>query len=152
MTENDENCIFPFIYKEKSYHSCTKFGYDQFWCSTDVNNTNPNYSQGKWGLCKKTCPTGIIGDANNIQMISLCILLIVPIFFSDVLTFPIEAFEYCFNYQSRFSYTVFFILLTPVFWLFEFLTIRDDYEPTGLRQRIKVINMILEPKINCIAF
>ena len=66
-------------------------------------------------------------------------VLIIPIFFPDVPAFPTAAYEYCFNYQSRFSYTVFFILLTPVFWLFEFLTIRDDYEPTGLKQKIKVL-------------
>ena len=60
FTDNDEICIFPFIYKEKSYHSCTKVGYDRFWCSTDLNKTNPNYSQGNWGVCKNTCPTGLI--------------------------------------------------------------------------------------------
>ena len=65
-------------------------------------------------------------------------MLISFIFFPDVQVFPRAAYEYCFDYESRFYYTIIFVLLTPLFWLFEFLTIRDEYEPTGLRQLVKV--------------
>ena len=42
----------------------------------------------------------------------------------------------CFDYEQRFYYTIFFVLLPPLFWLFEFLTL--TWEPTGLRKQIKV--------------
>ena len=42
----------------------------------------------------------------------------------------------CFDYEQRFYYTIFFVLLSPLFWLFEFLTL--TWEPTGLRKQIKV--------------
>ena len=45
----------------------------------------------------------------------------------------------CFSYESRRNYTLFFVILTPFFWLFEFLTLRDEYEPTGLKEKLKVI-------------
>ena len=58
---------------------------------------------------------------------------------SDSHYIPREAYGDCFSYESRFNYTIFFLILTPFFWLFEFLTLRDDHEPTGLRKKLKVI-------------
>eukprot|EP00794_Sanderia_malayensis_P005465 gene5465-6148_t len=44
---NGDCCVFPFIYKKKTYHSCTKDGLKTYWCST-----TSNYDKDKrWGQC-----------------------------------------------------------------------------------------------------
>lgn len=39
-------CSFPFIYKGKTFHNCTKFGHDKHWCSIDAGY------KGRWGHCE----------------------------------------------------------------------------------------------------
>ena len=54
---------------------------------------------------------------------------------------PLEAFGACLDSKSKFYYTIAFLLLPLIFYLTEFLTLRDEYEPTGLRQSIRVSYM-----------
>lgn len=51
---------------------------------------------------------------------------------------PLKAFAACLDSRSQFFYTIAFLLLPLIFYLTEFLTLRTDYEPTGLRRRILV--------------
>lgn len=50
----------------------------------------------------------------------------------------LEAYAACLNAQSKFSYTIVFLILPLVFYLTEFLTLRSEYEPTGLRKALAV--------------
>ena len=50
----------------------------------------------------------------------------------------LEAFASCLNSEAKFNYTIAFLLLPLAFYLTEFLMLRPEYEPTGLRQRIIV--------------
>ena len=53
--------------------------------------------------------------------------------------FPeLKAFAVCLNSESKFFYTITFLLLVNVFYLFEFLLLESKYEPTGLRKKIVV--------------
>ena len=45
QTSNKGCCVFPFTYKGKTYHSCTKIGHHSPWCSLSAN-----YDK-KWGHC-----------------------------------------------------------------------------------------------------
>ena len=54
----------------------------------------------------------------------------------------LQAFSSCLNSESKFNYTIAFLLLTVIFYLLEFLTLRPEYEPTGIRQRIIVSTTI----------
>lgn len=54
--------------------------------------------------------------------------------------YPLEAFAACLNSESKFFYTIVFLLLSLVFYLTEFLTLESEYEPTGLRKKISVSN------------
>ena len=58
--------------------------------------------------------------------------------------FPLEAYAACLSEESQFYYTIVFLLFPLVFYLTEFLTLRTEYEPTGLRQRIS--NILTELK------
>ena len=53
--------------------------------------------------------------------------------------YPLEAYAACLSEESQFYYTIVFLLFPLLFYLTEFLTLRSEYEPTGLRQRIKGI-------------
>ena len=53
--------------------------------------------------------------------------------------YPLEAYAACLSEESQFWYTIVFLLFPLLFYLTEFLTLRNEYEPTGLRQRIKDI-------------
>ena len=52
-----KRCIFPFIFKNKMYNSCTRDGdpNNKPWCSVKVDNTN-THIQGNWGHCNEFCP------------------------------------------------------------------------------------------------
>ena len=50
----------------------------------------------------------------------------------------LRAYATCLNAESKFFYTIAFLLIPLIFYTTEFLTLRDEYEPTGLRQRIQV--------------
>ena len=50
-------CIFPFIFKNKTYTSCTKekSKTDEFWCATYVNDTSHFQDDHNWAKCKDFC-------------------------------------------------------------------------------------------------
>ena len=61
-------CVFPFIYKNKTYNSCTKEGSksDEFWCATYVDDTghcpeNDYY----WAKCEDFCVSENISNASE---------------------------------------------------------------------------------------
>ena len=56
--------------------------------------------------------------------------------------YDLQAYSECLSYQSQFFYTIAFLLLPVIFYLTEFLTLRPEYEVTGLRKRIIVSNCI----------
>lgn len=60
----------------------------------------------------------------------------------------LKAFAACLSSESQFFYTIAFLLLPLVFYLTEFLTLRPEYEPTGLRQRIIVSILLYDPGFN----
>ena len=45
-TKDDELCVFPFKYKGFTYHGCTDYAHDEFWCALDSV-----YVKGRWGNC-----------------------------------------------------------------------------------------------------
>ena len=51
--------------------------------------------------------------------------------------YPLEAYAACLSEESQFWYTIVFLLFPLIFYMTEFLTLRNEYESTGLRQRIK---------------
>ena len=53
--------------------------------------------------------------------------------------YPLEAYAACLSEESQFWYTIVFLLFPLMFYMTEFLTLRNEYEPTGLRQKIKDI-------------
>ena len=54
LTEEGENCVFPFIYSDKTFTSCTMEGSDYPWCATEVD-PNMEYIEDKYGLCSEDC-------------------------------------------------------------------------------------------------
>ena len=58
----------------------------------------------------------------------------------------LQAFASCLNSEAKFNYTIAFLLLPLVFYLTEFLMLRPEYEPTGLRQRIIVSTISIREK------
>ena len=57
--------------------------------------------------------------------------------------YKLEAFAVCLDSESKFYYTIGFLLLSLVFYLTEFLVLGSKYEPTGLRIKISVSNMLI---------
>jgi hypothetical protein len=53
----------------------------------------------------------------------------------------LKAFAVCLDSQTKFYYTIGFLLLSLVFYLTEFLVLDLKYEPTGLRKKISVSKM-----------
>ena len=56
----------------------------------------------------------------------------------SAVNYKLEAFAVCLNSESKFKYTIAFLLLSVVFYLIEFLVLDSKYEPTGLRKKISV--------------
>jgi len=70
-TEFGENCVFPFIFNDVQYSSCTtdpvaepqdKFSRGRAWCSTKVDDEGVHWDgmrkldfQGSWGYCRDGC-------------------------------------------------------------------------------------------------
>ena len=50
----------------------------------------------------------------------------------------LDAFAVCLDSQTKFNYTIGFLLLSLVFYLTEFLVLDFKYEPTGLRKALSV--------------
>ena len=60
-------CVFPFIYKNKTYNSCTKEGSesDEFWCATYVNGTDHYQGDYYWAKCEDFCASENISHASE---------------------------------------------------------------------------------------
>ena len=58
---------------------------------------------------------------------------------SEANEFPeLKAFAACLNSESKFFYTIIFLVLVNFFYLIEFMVLDTKYEPTGLRKKIVV--------------
>ena len=49
-----ECCVFPFLYKSESHHSCVEVEDGRSWCSTAVDEEG-GYVPGQWGYCGDNC-------------------------------------------------------------------------------------------------
>ena len=56
-TRTDKPCQFPFIFKGKTYTTCTNVEEDFYWCSTETND-NREHQSGEWGKCDVGCSFG----------------------------------------------------------------------------------------------
>lgn len=45
-----KTCVFPFIFKDIKYHSCTTDGHSTIWCATEVDDKGI-LVEGKWAEC-----------------------------------------------------------------------------------------------------
>lgn len=65
---------------------------------------------------------------------------------------PLQAYASCLDSRSQFYYTLTFLLIPLIFYLTEFVTLRPEYEPTGLRRRIvKLCRDLRSKEIGCLA-
>ena len=57
QTEEGKKCIFPFVYKGKTYDICTTFDSDNghAWCAITIER-NGSVPHGFWGDCRPGCP------------------------------------------------------------------------------------------------
>eukprot|EP00058_Branchiostoma_floridae_P011494 XP_002596982.1 hypothetical protein BRAFLDRAFT_76481 [Branchiostoma floridae] len=51
---NKADCHFPFVYKKKTYHSCTKVDWDKEWCATTAV-----YKDHQWKNCESSMMNNI---------------------------------------------------------------------------------------------
>jgi len=56
----NENCVFPFVFLEKTYNKCTWEGdsSEGAWCSTKVDEFG-THIKGEWGNCAEQCPVEV---------------------------------------------------------------------------------------------
>jgi len=61
QTEDGDKCIFPFVYKRKTFFGCTQFEAPDTrpWCSTKVNARGEHVAS-QFGHCSDTCPRDLI--------------------------------------------------------------------------------------------
>ena len=54
---NNGSCIFPFIYKSKTYHGCTRDEDpdSRLWCSLQVDDETGVHVTGQFGHCQDDC-------------------------------------------------------------------------------------------------
>ncbi len=52
---------------------------------------------------------------------------------------PLQAYAECLDSKSQFYYTLTFLLIPLIFYLTEFLTLKPEYEPTGLRRKLSLL-------------
>ena len=58
-------CRFPFIYKNKKYHSCiNEDSNNGFWCATSVDE-NGQYQDNEWLYCENSCEREYITGKSN---------------------------------------------------------------------------------------
>ena len=50
--------------------------------------------------------------------------------------YPLQAYASCLDARSQFWYTITFLIIPLFFYTTEFLTLRPEYEPTGLRNKM----------------
>ena len=57
LEDGTTKCVFPFVYKSKTFFGCTDFGSEDGkpWCATEVDKLDKVKDQ-KWGNCKKDTP------------------------------------------------------------------------------------------------
>merc|ERR1719402_1680943 len=49
-----QKCVFPFTYRDTTYHSCAKRDIGKPWCSTRTDRTG-RHMTGFWGYCPNDC-------------------------------------------------------------------------------------------------
>lgn len=58
MIENEsflrKPCVFPFIYKNRTFKGCSELDTTDPWCSTELDK-NGFHSEGHWGNCPTEC-------------------------------------------------------------------------------------------------
>ena len=59
---------------------------------------------------------------------------------------PLQAYASCLDSNSQFYYTITFLLIPLIFYLIEFITLRPEYEPTGLRSKLQVLYVEIRTK------
>ena len=57
-SKTKKNCQFPFIFKNKTYHGCTKTILKKPWCSTKTDPSSNEHITGQrvYGICDSSCP------------------------------------------------------------------------------------------------
>ncbi|TRY73782.1 hypothetical protein TCAL_16897 [Tigriopus californicus] len=66
---------------------------------------------------------------------------------------PLKAFAACLDSKNQFWYTITFLLIPLIFYLTEFLTLRPEYEPTGLRSKVQTLwHDLKQSKKSCTKF
>ena len=65
MTQSNKPCIFPFIYKNKAYSSCTDVDSvnGAAWCAIKVDS-NGVVVNNKWEDCQSNCRRDTVSDSN----------------------------------------------------------------------------------------
>jgi len=70
LTINQKPCVFPFIYKEITYNSCTSVDHKDYWCATKVSEKG-EYMWRKWDHCDlDMCPRSCNEDISQITDIN----------------------------------------------------------------------------------
>jgi len=55
----NEDCVFPFVWRQKVYKTCTNVGKSnkgKFWCPTLTGDLNVTQDSKTWGYCSDSCP------------------------------------------------------------------------------------------------
>ena len=52
--QSGQKCVFPFTYRDTTYHSCTKRDIGKPWCSTRTDRSG-RHMTGFWGYCPNAC-------------------------------------------------------------------------------------------------
>merc|ERR1712055_480034 len=59
-----QKCVFPFIYRDTEYHSCTKRDIGKPWCSTRTDRRG-RHMLGFWGYCPNDCMGTVTVDCGR---------------------------------------------------------------------------------------
>ena len=52
---SNELCVFPFIYKDVEFSTCTDTNHDAQWCATKTDEEG-KFINDEWGNCDVGCP------------------------------------------------------------------------------------------------
>lgn len=76
-TETPEECIFPFKYKNQTFHDCTTFDEsdDKEWCSVETDSQGDHmFDLRRWGYCDqiKCSQDSNTNEAQKKQCLTVC--------------------------------------------------------------------------------